>query len=114
MSSLSTGAYKLLINETGSEPISVVDKFSYNVGFESTSVRLRIPAASFEQAAEEEKGVEEKVHINRQHQLEAAIVRIMKSKRTLSHTVLVNEIFTQLKYPVDVSYCAFKMMFNSY
>jgi cullin-4 len=73
------------------------------VDYQSNNVRLRIPAASFEQAVEEEKGVEQKVHINRQHQLEAAIVRIMKSKRTLSHTVLVNEIFTQLKYPVDVS-----------
>lgn len=36
-------------------------------------------------------------------QLEAAIVRIMKSKKSLSHGDLMKELFQQVKFPLDVS-----------
>jgi len=41
--------------------------------------------------------------LDRQYQIDAAVVRIMKTRRTLSHSLLLNELFTQLKFPLKSS-----------
>lgn len=35
-------------------------------------------------------------------QVDAAVVRIMKTRKTLKHNLLMNELFEQLKFPVKV------------
>lgn len=52
---------------------------------------------------EEQKATEERVFQDRQYQIDAAIVRIMKMRKSLSHTLLITELFNQLKFPVKVS-----------
>lgn len=52
---------------------------------------------------EEQKATEERVFQDRQYQIDAAIVRIMKMRKSLSHTLLISELYNQLKFPVKVS-----------
>lgn len=52
---------------------------------------------------EEQKATEERVFQDRQYQIDAAIVRIMKMRKTLSHNLLITELFNQLTFPVKVS-----------
>lgn len=51
---------------------------------------------------EEQKATEERVYQDRQYQIDAAIVRIMKMRKTLSHNLLISELYVQLKFPVKV------------
>lgn len=37
---------------------------------------------------------------DRQYQVDAAIVRIMKTRRVLQHSQLVSELYNQLKFPM--------------
>lgn len=102
--SLSTGSYAVLIKvKGGSGPLVGTDTFQFNTDFEAAGVRLKVPAIQQEQTVEEKKEVESKVLVNRQHQLEAAIVRIMKANKTLSQEDLLNQVFQQVKFPVNVS-----------
>lgn len=52
---------------------------------------------------EEQASTTERVFQDRQYQIDAAIVRIMKMRKTLSHNLLVSEVYNQLKFPVKVS-----------
>lgn len=49
---------------------------------------------------DEQKATEERVFQDRQYQIDAAIVRIMKMRKTLSHNLLLTELYNQLKFPV--------------
>lgn len=53
---------------------------------------------------EEQVSTTERVFQDRQYQIDAAVVRIMKMRKTLSHNLLVSELYNQLKFPVKVSY----------
>lgn len=52
---------------------------------------------------EEQASTTERVFQDRQYQIDAAIVRIMKMRKTLSHNLLVSEVYNQLKFPVKVT-----------
>ena len=42
----------------------------------------------------------ERVFQDRQYQIDAAIVRTMKARKSLTHQLLVSELYTQLKFPL--------------
>uniref|UniRef100_A0A452QT68 Cullin-4B n=1 Tax=Ursus americanus TaxID=9643 RepID=A0A452QT68_URSAM len=52
------------------------------------------------ETVEEQASTTERVFQDRQYQIDAAIVRIMKMRKTLSHNLLVSEVYNQLKFPV--------------
>lgn len=58
------------------------------------------------QQVEEQASTTERVFQDRQYQIDAAIVRIMKMRKTLSHNLLVSEVYNQLKFPVKVKHGA--------
>ena len=52
---------------------------------------------------EEQQSTTERVFHDRQYQVDAAIVRIMKMRKSLSHNMLIAELYNQLKFPVKVN-----------
>lgn len=60
-------------------------------------------AEFFSLQVEEQVSTTERVFQDRQYQIDAAVVRIMKMRKTLSHNLLVSELYNQLKFPVKVT-----------
>lgn len=99
MHSLSCGKFKVLkrISDSGATdakgPIKTTDSFAYNENFTCPMRKIRIPMASLDDA-NSVKRVEE----DRSIAIEAATVRIMKARKTLSHQQLTGEVLTQLEF----------------
>ena len=50
--------------------------------------------------AERGQQTTERVFQDRQYQIDAAIVRTMKARKTLTHSLLISELYAQLKFPL--------------
>lgn len=72
--------------------------FSVNDSFSSKLYRVKIQAVTAKGESEpERKETRNKVDEDRKHEIEAAIVRIMKARKKMSHSSLVAEVTEQLK-----------------
>lgn len=73
------------------------DTFTFNDGFTSPLARIKImQIASKVETPKEREETQEMVDEERKHQVEACIVRIMKSRKTMGHNDLVSEVAQQL------------------
>lgn len=91
--SLSCGKVKVLIKEPKGRSIGLKDKFKVNLDFQSKLRKIRIPMASLDES-HNPKRVEE----DRTYTIEAAIVRIAKARKQISHQSLVAEVLQQLQF----------------
>jgi cullin-4 len=62
-------------------------------------MRIKINSIQMRETAAENTDTHERVFRDRQYQVDAAIVRIMKARKQLSHALLMSELFAQLKFP---------------
>ncbi|KAL5561527.1 hypothetical protein UlMin_031274 [Ulmus minor] len=90
--SLSCAKYKILIKEPSTKTISPNDTFQFNSKFTDRMRRIKIPLPP----VDERKKVIEDVDKDRRYAIDAAIVRIMKSRKILGHQQLVMECVEQL------------------
>ncbi|KAK9814178.1 hypothetical protein WJX72_001668 [[Myrmecia] bisecta] len=87
----------VLKKEPMSKEIGESDTFSFNEGFRSKLYKLKISTVSAQKESEPEKqDTRHRVEEDRKPQIEAAIVRIMKSRRTLDHNSIVAQVTQQL------------------
>jgi len=93
MHSLSCGKYKVIRKTPASNKINATDSFTANEKFASNMRKIRIPMASLDSTMNT-KRVEE----DRTIAIEAAIVRIMKARKTLQHQQLLSEVLAQLNF----------------
>ena len=91
--SLSLNKYKLLSKTPADKKITKDCTFEVNTKFADKQRRIRIQAPPMD----DRKKVKEDVTTDRKHQIDCAIVRIMKSRNAVKHTELVSETISQLK-----------------
>eukprot|EP01125_Pyxidicula_operculata_P006088 TRINITY_DN2120_c0_g1_i1.p2 TRINITY_DN2120_c0_g1~~TRINITY_DN2120_c0_g1_i1.p2 ORF type:complete len:738 (-),score=168.52 TRINITY_DN2120_c0_g1_i1:345-2558(-) len=75
---------------------SPADKFSFNEEFKSKLVRVKITQIVQRETAPQREETQKKIDEDRKHMVEAAIVRIMKMRKTMQHSSLVAEVTKQL------------------
>eukprot|EP00301_Raphidiophrys_heterophryoidea_P004178 c11832_g1_i1.p1 GENE.c11832_g1_i1~~c11832_g1_i1.p1 ORF type:complete len:750 (-),score=218.78 c11832_g1_i1:183-2432(-) len=102
LQSLACGKIKILKKSPKGKDVDEDDVFSVDDVrvVENKLFRLRIPNIQAKETTEENVKTHDGVVQDRQYQIDAAIVRIMKTRKTLSHTLLVSQLFSQLKFPV--------------
>jgi len=84
------------------DPIKPTDTFAINTAFKSDRIRIKINSIQIKETSTENKETHERVQQDRQYQVDAAIVRIMKARKTLGHEALIEELFRQLRFPATV------------
>lgn len=92
-------ANRVLRKEPPKGDIKKADKLFVNDSFVSKLHKVKILSVTAKQGESEpeQKETRNKVDEDRRHEIEAAIVRIMKSRKTLQHNNLVSEVIEQLK-----------------
>jgi cullin 3 len=89
---------RILVKTPKTKEIEPSHSFSVNEAFQSQFHRVKIQQASARQgeAEPERNETRKKVDEDRKHEIEACIVRIMKSRKQLNHNQLVTEVVEQL------------------
>ncbi len=100
LQSLACGRERVLSKDPKGKDIGDDDVFSFNDAYTSKQYRVKINAIQMKETADDSRKTNETVMQDRQHQIDAAIVRIMKTRKTLSHKLLMSELMTQLRFPV--------------
>ncbi|KAJ1117587.1 hypothetical protein NDU88_005784 [Pleurodeles waltl] len=100
LQSLACGKARVLVKYPKSKDVEDEDKFVINNDFKHKLFRIKINQIQMKETVEEQVSTTERVFQDRQYQIDAAIVRIMKMRKTLLHNLLVSELFNQLKFPV--------------
>eukprot|EP01064_Diplonema_japonicum_P037079 TRINITY_DN8601_c0_g1_i11.p1 TRINITY_DN8601_c0_g1~~TRINITY_DN8601_c0_g1_i11.p1 ORF type:complete len:769 (+),score=198.98 TRINITY_DN8601_c0_g1_i11:62-2368(+) len=94
--SLAYGKYPVIKRADGAKvkQVKETDQFVINEEFHTNSRKFKIPAV----VKQERESITDTNQEQRRHVIEACIVRIMKSRRTLSHNDLVTETIKQLSH----------------
>ena len=102
LQSLACGKARVLNKSPKSKDIENGDQFSYNGEFKHHLYRIRINQIQMKETQEEQTNTQERVFQDRHYQIDAAIVRIMKTRKSLSHNTLISELLELVKFSAKV------------
>jgi len=100
LQSLACGKVRVLRKEPKGREVDGSDRFFLDASFKHPLFRIKINSIQTRESEAENEQTSERVFQDRQYQIDAAIVRVMKARKTLSHSLLMSELFQQLKFPL--------------
>ncbi|OJJ51011.1 hypothetical protein ASPZODRAFT_156001 [Penicilliopsis zonata CBS 506.65] len=92
LQSLACAKYRVLIKHPKGKDVNPTDEFSYNSKFVDAKMHIKINQIQLKETKEENKKINEQADADRHYEAQAAIVRIMKSRKTITHQELVTEV----------------------
>ena len=102
LQSLALGKDRILKKASKSKQVAPEDLFTFNNDFKSPRHRIKINTIQQKQTVDEDKVVTERVFLERQYVVDAAVTRIMKSRKKLSLSALFNETVQICKFPMTL------------
>ncbi|KAG0648900.1 Cullin-4A [Hyphodiscus hymeniophilus] len=97
LQSLACAKFRVLTKHPKGREVNPTDTFTINLGFTDPKYRIKINQIQLKETKEENKETHERVLQDRQYETQAAIVRIMKSRKTMTHASLVAEVIEQTR-----------------
>jgi len=101
--SLACGRVRPLHKKPQGKDVNEDDVFHFNNELRHKLYRIKINSIQMKETPEENKKTTEGVFQDRQYQIDAAVVRIMKTRKQLTHTLLMAELYKQLKFPLKAA-----------
>jgi cullin-4 len=92
LQSLACGKARVLTKHPKGKDVKPTDTFTYNKSFTDPKVRVKINQIQLKETKEENKAMHDRIAQDRRFETQAAIVRIMKSRKQLGHAELVAEV----------------------
>jgi len=97
LQSLACAKFRVLTKHPKGRDVNHDDTFTVNMGFMEPKYRIKINQIQLKETKEENQETHERVHQDRQYETQAAIVRIMKSRKSMTHANLIAEVIEQTK-----------------
>lgn len=108
LQSLACGKARVITKHPKGREVKKTDTFTFNKTFSDPKYRVKINQIQLKETKEENKATHEKIVQDRRFETQAAIVRIMKSRKTLGHSELVAEVINLTKKRGSVEPAAIK------
>ena len=104
LQSLACGKVRVLSKEPRGRVVGDEDAFEVNdAHFDEKLFRVKVNAIQQRETKEENEKTNERVFQDRQHQIDAAIVRVMKTRKSLAHQLLVGRFSKPAQVPRQTS-----------
>ena len=97
LQSLACARYRVLGKHPKGKDVNTGDVFTVNLNFSHPKYRIKINQIQAKETKQENQQTHERVAADRNYETQAAIVRIMKSKKKITHAELVSEVITATK-----------------
>jgi len=97
LQSLACAKFRILNKHPKGREVNHTDTFTVNLAFTDPKYRIKINQIQLKETTEENKETHERVALDRQYETQAAVVRIMKSRKVITHSNLVAEVIDQTK-----------------
>lgn len=92
LQSLACAKYQVLRKHPKGREVNETDTFTFSTSFHDAKMRIKINQIQLKETKEENKETHQRVAADRHYETQAAIVRIMKSKKTIGHNDLIVEV----------------------
>ncbi|KAL1889358.1 hypothetical protein Cpir12675_005821 [Ceratocystis pirilliformis] len=113
LQSLACGKFRVLTKHPKGREVEATDTFTINSGFSDPKFKIKINQIQLRETAQENKKIHERIVLDRRLETQAAIVRIMKSRKRISHSVLVAEVINMMRSRGTVDPAAIKKEIES-
>ncbi|KAK6512171.1 hypothetical protein TWF481_001062 [Arthrobotrys musiformis] len=97
LQSLACARIRPLTKHPKGKDVNPTDTFTVNLGFSDAKIRIKINQIQLKETKEENTQTHEQIAQDRQYETQAAIIRIMKSRKTIGHNDLITEVINQTK-----------------
>ncbi|KAJ5713217.1 uncharacterized protein N7483_010398 [Penicillium malachiteum] len=119
LQSLACAKYRVLAKNPKGKEVEPTDQFTYNPNFTDPKMRIKINQIQLKETKEENKSTHERVAADRNYETQAAIVRIMKSRKTIKHSELIVEVIEATRnrgtlQPADIKVSIEKLIERDY
>ncbi|KAM3554833.1 hypothetical protein MY1884_005921 [Beauveria asiatica] len=113
LQSLACGKARVLSKHPKGRDVKKTDTFTFNAAFADPKYRVKINQIQLKETKEENKATHDRIAQDRRFETQAAIVRIMKSRKTMGHAELVAEVINLTKTRGSVEPAAIKKEIES-
>ncbi len=95
---------RIFLKEPKTKEIHSTDRFIINDSFTSKLFRVKInPITTKTETDPERQETRNKVDDDRKHVIDAAIVRIMKTRKLMTHTQLITEVLKLFVFLLEIN-----------